>query len=203
MDFAKIAGFVSTVLAAYCVIPYVLAILKGKTKPHQLSWLISAIMNAIAFLSQYFSGGRQSTLISLIFFVGSFIILLLSLKYGVRDTSKWDRLLFGFAVLTIIIWLATRRNDVAIWLTLLIDVFATTMIGLKVKAEPHSEDPQPWMLAGIAYTFALLSLAGKSLSILYVRPMYGLVCNFTLMTTIYYFRRKKQAGLVEASLAEV
>jgi len=203
MEFAKVAGFLSTILAMYCVVPYVLAIIKGKTKPHQLSWFVSAIMNGIAFFSQYFSGGRQSTLISLIFFIGSTIILLLSLKYGVRDTSKWDRLLFGLALLTIVIWLITRRNDVAIWLTLVIDIFATGMIALKVRAEPHSEAPLPWALAAIAYVFALLSLAGARLSILYVRPTYGLVCNFTLMMTIYYYRRKKRASPVEVSPAEI
>jgi len=202
MEFTKISGIISTAIAAYCVIPYVRAILKRKTKPHQLSWVVSTIMNGIAFFSQYFSGGRQSTLISLIFFVGSFIILLLSLKYGVRDTSKWDRLLFGFALLTIVIWLATRRNDVAIWLTLLIDVLGTSMIALKVKSEPHSEDPYPWVLAGVAYAFSVLSLAGKPIGILYVRPLYGLVCNLALATCIYYFRRKKRRGAVEVSLAQ-
>jgi hypothetical protein len=199
VELTKIAGLISTVIATYCVIPYVLAILNQKTKPHQLSWLISTIMNGIAFLSQYLSGGRQSTLISLIFFVGSFTILLLSLKYGVRDTSKWDRLLFGFALLTIVIWLATRRNDVAIWLTLLIDVLGTSMTALKVKAEPHSEDPYPWMLAAAAYTFSLLSLTGKPLGILYVRPAYGLICNFALAMCIYYFRRKKPNDVVVAT----
>jgi len=199
MDFAKITGFISIVIAVYCVVPYVQAILRHKTKPHQLSWLVSAVMNGIAFFSQYFSGGRQSTFISFIFFVGSLIILLLSLKYGVRDTSKWDRLLFGFAVLTIIVWFATRRNDLAIWLSLLIDLFATSMIALKVRADPSSEAPYPWMLATVAYSFSLLSLAGKPLDILYVRPTYGLFCNAVLTISIYYFGYKAQRNLgVEA-----
>ncbi|HSW78252.1 MAG TPA: hypothetical protein VLG36_05630 [Candidatus Chromulinivoraceae bacterium] len=197
MELTKIAGFISTAVAAYCIIPYVLAILNGKTKPHQLSWLVSAIMNGIAFLSQYLSGGRLSTLVSLIFFAGSFIILLLSLKYGVRNTSKWDKLLFGFALLTIAIWFTTHSNDIAIWLTLLIDIFGTSMVALKVKSEPHSEDPFPWTLAAVAYIFSLLSLAGQPLGILYVRPIYGLICNLTLAMCIYYFKHKNQISLTD------
>jgi len=91
---------------------------------------------------------------------------------------------------------------VAIWLTLLIDVLGTSMIALKVKSEPHSEDPYPWVLAGVAYAFSVLSLAGKPIGILYVRPLYGLVCNLALATCIYYFRRKKRRGAVEVSLAQ-
>jgi hypothetical protein len=202
MKLTDIAAILSTALAVYCIIPYILAILKGKTKPHQLSWLVFVIMGGIVFFSQYFSGGRESVLISLIFFVGSFIVFLLSLKRGVRDTSRWDKVLFLFALSTIFVWFLTRSNEVAIWLTLLIDVFATSMIILKVKSEPHSEDPYPWMLATIAYVFTWLTLVGRPLDILYVRPTYGLVCDAVLVAFIYHFRRKKGRA-VEISPLEV
>ena len=199
MALTDIAAFLSTALAVYCTIPYIISILKRKTKPHQLSWLVFVIMNGIVFLSQYLSGARESVLISLAFFIGSFIVLLLSIKYGVRDTSKWDKALFAFALVTIIIWYITKSNEVAIWLTLLIDVFATSMIVLKVKAEPHSEDPYPWTLAAVAYVFTLLTLVGRPLDILYVRPTYGLAGNVILIAFIYYFSRRKKGEIAEVS----
>lgn len=196
------ATFLSTALALYCTIPYIIAIIKGKTKPHQLSWLVFVIMNTIVFCSQFLAGGRQSVIISFIFVVGSLAVFLLSLKYGVRDTSKLDRLLFGFALATIVVWFLTRDNAVAIWLTLLIDVFATSMMMLKIRVEPHSEDPVPWMIATAAYVFTVLTLAGQPLSILYVRPLYGLACDAALVAFIYY-SRKKRATTITTSPAEV
>lgn len=193
-----IAAFLSTAIAIYCTIPYIISVLRRKTKPHQLSWLVFVIMNGIVLFSQYFSGARESVLISLTFFIGSFLVLLLSIKYGVRDTSKWDKALFGFALATIVIWYLTRSNEVAIWLTLLIDVFATSMIILKVKSEPHSEDPYPWALAGIAYVFTLFTLVGHQIDILYVRPTYGLVCDAVLVVFIHYSQKKK-ARTIEVS----
>lgn len=192
MNFINIAAFLSTALAIYCTVPYIQAILKGKTKPHQLSCLVFVIVDGIVLFSQYFSGGRESILISLIFFIGGLIIFLLSLKWGTRDSSKWDWLLFFFALSAIVIWCLTQSNEVAIWLTLLIDLAATAMIILKVKSEPHSEDPYPWVLAATAYVFSCLTLIGQPLGILYVRPAFGLIGNAALAAFIYFSRKGLQ-----------
>lgn len=190
MSFKNVAAFLSTAIAIYCTIPYIIAILKGKTKPHQLSWLVFVIMNAIVFFSQYLEGGRQSILIALTFFIGSFIVFVLSWKYGTRDTSRWDKILFVFALTTIVLWLLTRSNAFAIWLTVLIDFAATTMMILKVRAEPRSEEPLPWLLAIVAYVFSCLSLAGTHDYILYVRPVFGgFVCDGALLLAILLYRK--------------
>jgi hypothetical protein len=190
MNFTSICAWLSTAIAIYCTIPYVIAVLKGKTKPHQLSWLVFVIMNAIVFGSQFLEGGRGSTLIALAFTVGSLIIFLLSFKYGTRDTSRWDKLLFTFALLTIIAWLLTRSNATAIWLTVIIDVAATAMIILKLRTRPNTEAAFPWVLGTLAYAFSCLSLAGTPLNILYVRPVYGLLCDAVLVLAILYYQKR-------------
>lgn len=190
MGLTEVAAIISTILGIYATVPYVLAILNGKTKPHQLSWLVFVIMNGIVFFSQYFAGGRGSVLITFTFFIGSAIIFLLSLKFGLRDSSKWDRLLFTFALLTIIVWVLTKSNAIAIWLTVLIDLAATSMIILKVKSKPQSEDPYPWVIGTLAYIFTCLTLIGQPLNILYVRPLYGLIGDAAIVGFIYFCKLK-------------
>jgi hypothetical protein len=201
MTLTNIAAFISTGLAICCTVPYIRAILNGKTKPHQLGWLVFVIMNGIVFFSQLLAGGRESVLISLIFFIGSFIVFLMSLRFGIKDTSPWDRWLFCFAIATVVIWFLTRSNDTAIWLTVVIDVAATAIMILKLKKEPHSEDPFPWIVSAVAYVFTCLTLAGRPLSILYVRPLYGLIGNVIFIGYIYYYR-KKDSMRIETSPGE-
>lgn len=191
MSFSDVMGIVAGIIGAYASVPYITAILKGHTKPHQFSWLVFVIMNGIVLFSQYFEGGRGSVAITLTFFIGSLIIFLLSLKYGVRDSSRWDKALLAFSLITIVIWMLTRSNAAAIWLTLFIDLGATTMTVLKVRAQPKSEDPKPWIVGTIAYIFTCLALVGVPFGILYVRPLYGLVCDAVLVGSIYYFMRKQ------------
>lgn len=190
--FSDAMGIVAGVIGAYSSVPYITAILKGRTKPHQFSWLVFVIMNGIVLLSQFLEGARGSVVITLTFFLGSLIVYILSLKYGVRDSSRWDRALLLFALGAIAIWIMTRSNATAIWLTLLIDLAATAMILLKIRAQPKSEDPKPWILGTIAYIFTCLALVGVPFGILYVRPFYGLVCDAALVFAIYYFLRKSK-----------
>lgn len=190
MPFLSLFAFLSTAFAIFSAVPYIQAILKKKTKPHQFTWLVFFIMNGIVFFSQYLAGGRASVLISFTFFIASFFIFLLSLKFGVRDSSKFDKLLFVFALSTVGIWLLTKNNSIAIWLTILIDLSATTMMVLKIQSDPNSEEPFPWLIGAVAYVFTSLTLIGQPLSILYVRPLYGLFIDAAIVAFIYYRRSK-------------
>jgi hypothetical protein len=141
-------------------------------------------------VSQFLAGGRQSVLIALVFFISSTADFVLSLKYGTRNTSRWDRLLFGSALLTIVIWILTQSNVAAIWLTVLIDIAATAMIIFKIKAHPNSEDPYPWAILTVAHTFTCLTLFNKPFGILYVRPYYGLASGAAVVAAIWLSRRR-------------
>jgi hypothetical protein len=189
--FVVVCAAFSTILAIYCGIPYIFSIIRGETKPHQFTWLIFTIMNAIVLSSQFLEGARASVIISLIFFVYSAIDFGLSLKYGVRDSSKFDRILLGFALITIVLWLLTRNNALAIWLTVLIDVFATTMLVLKIKRHPGSEPFWLWFMATMAFVFTCLSLADKPFGILYVRPLYGVLSDVAVLWAILYYKPKR------------
>lgn len=191
--FRNICGVISTMLAIGCSVPYIRSVLQGKTKPHQFSFMVFAIMNGLVFITQFLEGARQSVLVALVFFISTVITVVLSFSRGTRNTSSLDRTLFGFALFTIVIWVLTGSNTVAIWLTVLIDIFATTMILLKIKAEPKSEDPLPWMVAMAAFIFTCLSLMGRSVSIIFVRPFYGLASSFVVAWYIFYHRKKGKA----------
>jgi hypothetical protein len=188
VTFTHIFAFLSTAIALYCVIPYVQTILNKKTQPHQFTWLVFLIMNGMVFISQYLAGARDSVWISLIFFVASCIIFVLSLKYGIRGTSKFDTFLFCFALFAIMVWLLSKNNSYAIWLTVVIDLCATAMMMLKIWKNPYTEEPLPWLLGAVAYVFTCLTLLGQPVTILFVRPMYGLLIDSLLVAFIHLRR---------------
>lgn len=190
MNLIAIAGIISTILAIYSAVPYISAVLKGKTKPHQLGWLVFTIMNGMAFFAQILEGGKLSALVTLAFFAYSLTVFILSFSKGTKSTSKTDRVLFGFALAAMALWAITRNNDLAIWLTLLIDLIATTMIILKVRAHPVTEDSKSWIIGTIAYVFSCITLINIRPGILYVRPIYGLVCDAAIVLCIYYFNSR-------------
>lgn len=187
-----VSGAISMVLAIGSSVPYIVSILNGRTKPHQMTWLVFTIMNGIILISQYAKGARASILISLVFFISTIIDFLLSLRYGVRNTSRWDGLLFAFSLLTIVAWVLSNDPSVAIWLTVVIDVFATTMMILKIKAQPASEAVLPWLTGAIAFIFSTISLADKPFGILYVRPIYGFISDLAVVAAVYFYARNSK-----------
>lgn len=94
------------------------------------------------------------------------------------------------------IWALTKSNVIAIWLTVVIDVFATAMILLKVRQEPGSESAEPWLLGTIAYVFSCITLIGTPASALYVRPIYGLITDAVIvgMIVLVTKTRRLQSG---------
>lgn len=185
-----IAGIVSTVLAVALNVPYIRAILHGKTKPHQFSWIIYTIMNAIVTVSQFMAGARATVLVSFVFLLFNFVILALSFKYGTRNTSRLDWFLFVFSLATIVAWYITKDPAVAIWLTVIIDICATTMIILKIRKLPNSEDAKAWIIGVLAYVFTCLALVDKPFGVLYVRPIYGLITDALIVAAIFYYAGK-------------
>lgn len=192
-------GLLSAVLGVCCGVFYIRSIISGETRPHQLSLTIFAVMNGIVTLSQLWEGGGWSVMLSATYFVTSVIGMVLSFRYGVRDTSVHDRWLFVLTLATIVVWVLTRSNATAIWLTVLIDVAATLMIVLKLRVAPDSEALFPWVTALAAYVFSCLSLMGTAPGVLYVRPVYGLVSDIVVVSTIVWVTRRVRADAVETS----
>ena len=190
MSFVVLAGIISTLLAIYSAVPYISSVIRGRTQPHQLGWLVLTIMNGMVFFAQIFDGARASALVALAFLLYSLTVFVLSFSRGVRSATRTDKILFFFAVLAMIAWAITRDNAVAIWLTLFIDLAATIMIILKVKNHPGSEDATSWVYGTLAYVFSCLTLINIKPGILYVRPVYGLVCDAVIVVSIVIYNSK-------------
>lgn len=170
-----------------------LTIIRGETKPQQYAWLVFAIMDFVIVVSQYLEGATLSILAYIIFTLYSSIIFGLSLKFGVRDSSRYDRILLACSIVTIIVWITTKNNLVAIWATVFIDVFATTMLILKIKRLPNSEPFHLWFIGTMAMVFSCLTLINKPFGTLYIRPLYGVLSDVAILVAIVYFNHTARA----------
>jgi hypothetical protein len=187
--FRDVCGAASVSLALCFIFPYLMSIRDGRTRPHQYSALVFTTMNGISVVSQFLAGGRISILLYMVFFTSNAITLAASFKYGMRDTSPMDRYLLTACLVTIVIWVATGSNATAVWLVLLISVLGEGILILKIRSNPHTEVLWLWGLSTIATTLNLMTIVGTPVSVLYVRPVYGMVSTVTFTLAILYYRR--------------
>jgi hypothetical protein len=150
------------------LVPYILDILRRKTKPHSFSWLIWMLLTAIGFTGQIAGHGGSGSWITGLNSTGCFLIFLLSLKYGEKIITKSDWISFAGALLAIPLWLVTHTPLFSMILITLIDALGFYPTFRKSWHKPHEETIFAFFLSTMMYGCGLLGLE-----------------KYTIVTTLY------------------
>lgn len=68
-------------------IPYIISIIRGRTKPAKVTWLIWATLDVVTLTAMYLEGALNGPIVAAL--VGASVITVLSFRYG---TSQWTAL---------------------------------------------------------------------------------------------------------------
>jgi len=184
-----IFGLLAGMLPALAAVPYVRDILRMKTKPHRASFLIWAILGAIAFFSQLAEGAAWSLLLPVADTLAVSVIFALSIKYGVGGFNKKDRAGLVLAGLGLFLWYITNEPLYALAITIGIDAVATVLTVLKTYESPHSETFSSWLLATMGGFFAIFAVGGLEPELL-VYPIYIFLANGSVGVMILFRQNK-------------
>ena len=103
-DIASIAGKLAGIISLSAYIPYILSILRKETKPNRASWIIWAIVSTIIALSYREAGASYAFLAPVGYVVGSTIVFILSIKYGVGGWTPFDRKCLIGTAISLVVW---------------------------------------------------------------------------------------------------
>lgn len=184
-------GLVTILLSIAGHAPYIIDTWRGKTKPHLFTWLTWSIIVAVAFFSQWTSGGGAGSWGTGVTSAIVIIIAVLATSRGTKDVTATDKLFFLGALITIVPWYLTKDPTLSIIMASLIDACAFIPTIRKTLKDPGSETLATYSLNLVRHSLSIFALANYSLAtVLY--PSYLLVMNL-LMTLIIIFvpRRKK------------
>ncbi len=174
-------GEIAGIIHILAFVPYVVAILHGKTKPHRGSWFVWALLS-FALLASYRAAGGDETIWSpLAMFVGSFVIFLMSLRYGV---GGWDSRLDQYCLVGALSGVAAlfifSSPLIALSISMLTDIFAAVPTVHKSIIDPESEDLTAWGMALFASVVNLLAIDDWSIAIsgypIYAVLIFAAVC---------------------------
>jgi hypothetical protein len=185
----ELVGFFAGVLALLAFIPYINSILKGITKPSRTSWSIWFVVGLVLMVS-YKSGGATNTIwMPISYVIGPFIVMILSLKYGVGGYSKLDIACICLAVISLIIWLLSQSNSITLFMYLVIDFFAVLPTLHKTYKRPQDEDRLTWIIIFTASVFNLFALDSYGfIKIAY--PLYMFIGNGLIL--IFVLRKPRK-----------
>ena len=148
-DIASIAGKLAGIISLSAYIPYILSILRKETKPNRASWIIWAIVSTIIALSYREAGASYAFLAPLGYVVGSTIVFILSIKYGVGGWTPFDRKCLIGAAISLVVWQIFDSPMSALLINLFINLLGTLPTARKAWYQPETEDKVFWSLVSL------------------------------------------------------
>lgn len=193
MDVKVTLAVISIIMTLAGYFYYFRDIFKGKTKPHAYSWLVWALLTAIAFVGQLSDNGGPGAYVTGVTAGISFLIFFLALKRGEKNITRSDKANLAAALLAIIPWLLTDNPVFSVILITIIDFLGFVPTIRKSWDKPYEETLIHYVFAGLKFVLAIIALDNYSLTTwLYPASLVAANLLFVIMLVI---RRKQLAYL--------
>lgn len=184
-------GFIAVGLTVIGHLPYIVDILKGKTKPHVFTWFVWAIITLLAFAGQWQKGGGPGAWTAGVTGLLTIVIAILSVRNGSKDITKTDKLFFAGALVSIVPWYVTNDPTLSIILLTVIDVLAFLPTIRKTIKNPATETLFTYALNVPRHGLAILAIANYNLAT-YLYPAALVVMNAIVTITIVWSKFRKE-----------
>jgi hypothetical protein len=182
-------AFLGAFIVLFCTLPYIIDIVKGKTKPNIVTWITWTVLIGIGTAALYASGEINSALFLTGDTLATFAVVLVGLKYGIAKLDRFDLICMIGAIVGLILWLVFNSPIIAILATILIDFIGTIPTVRHSYLHPEEETYITFALGIVATIFTLFSLHEYSFSA-WIYPAYLLFSNGLLVVTIVWGQRR-------------
>ncbi len=163
-------GIIAGILALLGYIPYIYSIFKGTTRPNRATWFIWTIVGGLLAFSYIAEGDQTSIWLPLGYFIGPFIVALLSLKYGYAIWTKLDTFCTVAALISIVPWVLSDNAIFTLIINVIIDATGAIPTLVKTYSEPETEDLPAWAIFFVANTIQLFAISIWGIAAIY--PIY-------------------------------
>lgn len=188
---------ISNILVLFAYIVYIIAIFRGKAKPHRTTRFVLLLITGLAAFSLFAQGNQVAVWLAGISALMSSIIFVLTLKYGMGGWERIDLLCLGIALIGIIIWRITNNPILALFSAILADFVGLVPTLIKTYHHPHTEVWTFFTLGGLGALCNLLAVQVWTVDEI-AYPLYLVVVNIGLVLLI--FRPQIQKAMQGKSL---
>ena len=188
----NVLAFLGAILTIVALIPYILDVIKKKTKPNIVSWFTWTLLTSIATAAAFSAGEWEAAILTLANAIGTFAIVLLGIRNGMAKLSLFDVLCQLGALFALVLWLILDIPLVAIVGVVFIDFLGVLPTIRHSWKNPEEETWQTFMLSTMAPVFTIAALTAYHWeNLLY--PTYLLLADGLVMVVILY--RRKELGI--------
>lgn len=173
-------GIIAVAISIIGILPYLLDSIRGKIKPHFVSWLIWSIITLIAFFGQMEKGAGSGAWVTGAMGVTNIIIAAFAFKNGTRNVTGMDKKLFFGTLLAIAFWVLIKEPLLSILVVIAIDASAVYFTVKKAFSHPKSENAILFYSNLAKTIIAIIALQQYNI-VTVIYPVYQLVSNSALV----------------------
>ncbi len=186
MSFYQIIGILSAVIFSSAYIPYIISIIKGKSTPHPVSWVLWSLIGGLVLLFSLKLGVKETLPLAIFNFVLPTIIAVLSVRFWKNTFTLFDKLCFIFSLCAIGVYVLSKNAAYAITISLIADFFAYLPTLRKTFFHPESEDGITWILLLIGNGLSLIAAIPRWNYGVVILPLY--LTTFGIIMVIFILR---------------
>lgn len=182
----------SAVITAACVIPYLLDVRRGTTRPQRTSWFVFATLAAVAAVSQAAGEGGAGMWLAAGSAVGFSAVFVASIRNGIGGSAPVDRITLVIAAAGTAAWLLFDQPMLAVLGVIVAELGAVALTVAKAHRDPGSETLATWAADCLAGAVAVAATTDLSVAEL-AYPIHHTVANGLVAATIVTARRRREA----------
>ena len=139
---------------------YVVATIRGNTKPNRISWFLWAVIPFIAFSAELSLGVGLQSLMTFMVGFGPLMVFIASFvnRKSVWRLTAFDFICGGLSVLGLVLWLLTEQGNIAIALSIVADGLAAVPTLVKSYKAPGTESSTVFLLGGVSAAITLTTI---------------------------------------------
>lgn len=185
----NVFGAASILIALASYAPYIIDILKKRTKPERASWFLWSLTGAIALFLQATQDASLSDMAYLIAqTLAPIIIFIFSIKYGLGGASRRDKIGIGFVAVALILWIIIQNPILSLLILLAVDMTGLVLTSIKTWEMPDTESLVYWLCGPISSGLGIIAI--ENFNFLNAAfPIYIFIAT-SLMSILIIFRRR-------------
>lgn len=178
----------SSMITILATVPYILDVLKRKTKPRVVSWFTWTILTGISAAASLTDHQYAAGVLSLSASVECMAVVLLGLKYGDKEFAAFDIYCQISAIAGLILWFIFNSPAIAVIASIIVDLIGSLPTLKHAWEKPAEETWITFALSSLGASFASFAATSTRITAL-ANPIYIIAINATF-TVVLLIRHK-------------
>ncbi len=191
------ASLIAIGISFVAYIPYVVAMARGKNKPHIYSWISIFLITCVVGYLQLIGGAGVGALPTLLGVIAYLVIIVMSLRFGTKDIVMLDLFCLIGSVLGVLAYVIFRGSPgIALVIVTLAEMIGFIPTWRKTKNAPFSESLSSYYFL-VAKMLLILIALEKYNFLTAANTVCWLAVMICFIGTTLYWRHSRSRGVRE------